>query len=1248
MKTNLYLGKNPLYASAVPVAGQQVTLEGEAFYQIANYDRLRPFFMSIVSGGDHWMFISSTGALTAGRRNPDLALFPYYTDDKIHDSAEITGSKTVLIVRQQGRDQLWEPFSNRYPGVHRIRRNLYKNFVGNKLVFEEINDDLGLTFRYGWFNSERFGFVRKAWLANSGPAPASVTLLDGIQNLMPCGVGSQFQLDKSTLLDAYKRNELLSETGLGLFRLSSIPIDRPEPAEALKTTTVFSIGPAPSLKLLSSVQLDHFRRGQPVREETDVRAERGAYFVQTKLTLRPGQTANWLLVADVARGPSEVAELQQLLRRPTQLRREIESDIALGTVELERIVASADGLQKSARPLGDARHFGNVLFNVMRGGIFNDGYQVEAADVQVFIRHANRDVATRHAKFFRQLGHSLSPAEGEKVGVRGKRPPAAALSDSPSPYPLPFRRGEGGALRSRAVCSAGCLINLAAATNDPQLERLCHEYLPLTFSRRHGDPSRPWNRFSIATRNPNGTRLLGYEGNWRDIFQNWEALAVSFPGYVASMIAKFVNASTADGYNPYRITRAGIDWEVVDPHDPWSYIGYWGDHQIIYLLKLLEILERHEPATLREFLTREIFCYANVPYRIQPYAELLQNPKDTVVFDHATEETVARRVCATGLDGKLVCDPGGNVRLVNLTEKLLVSLLAKLSNFIPEAGIWLNTQRPEWNDANNALVGNGASMVTVYYLRRMLTFCCELLGSTTETDFSVSEEVATHLAAVNRTLTRHCALLGKRLSDQDRKRLTDELGQAASRYRAQIYAKGFSGQRRKIKRTFLLSFLAAARDATDASIRANRRADGLYHAYNLIRLDQPGAITIRRLYEMLEGQVAVLSSGLLSAEESLEVLTALKRSAMYRADQHSYLLYPNRELPRFVERNNIPAKQLNRSALLRKLVTDGNRQLVEPDVAGQVHFNGAVTNARDLRRILDQLAASGYAQLVKRDAPLVLDLFEQLFDHESFTGRSGTFFGYEGLGSIYWHMVSKLLLAVQETFFHAANTGAAKAVLPQLAACYYDIRAGLGDSKSPEEYGAFPMDPYSHTPGHAGARQPGLTGQVKEDILCRLGELGVLVSGGRIHFRPLLLRPEEFIPSPTDFEFFDVAGHPRKLRLKANSLAFTYCQLPIVYQLAAKNSLKVFRQNSPPLQCEELRLDADTSGSVFNRDGTVTRIEVTLERDSLPAPRPSSTGCGVPDPFLQPNQRIVLGRDSGRAARLSSRSVTSSKEAAVT
>jgi hypothetical protein len=34
----------------------------------------------------------------------------------------------------------------------------------------------------------------------------------------------------------------------------------------------------------------------------------------------------------------------------------------------------------------------------------------------------------------------------------------------------------------------------------------------------------------------------------------------------------------------------------------------------------------------------------------------------------------------------------------------------------------MNTQRPEWNDANNALAGYGLSMVTLYQLERYLSF----------------------------------------------------------------------------------------------------------------------------------------------------------------------------------------------------------------------------------------------------------------------------------------------------------------------------------------------------------------------------------------------------------------------------------------------------------------------------------------------------------------------------------------------
>ena len=110
-------------------------------------------------------------------------------------------------------------------------------------------------------------------------------------------------------------------------------------------------------------------------------------------------------------------------------------------------------------------------------------------------------------------------------------------------------------------------------------------------------------------------------------------------------------------------------------------------------------------------------------------------------------------------------------------------------------------------------------------------------------------------------------------------------------------------------------------------------------------------------------------------------------------------------------------------------------------------------------------------------------------------------FGFEGLGSIYWHMVSKLLLAIQENFFAARDSGTDEETCSRLGALYYAVRDGIGFNKTPSEYGAFPMDPYSHTPKHAGAQQPGMTGQVKEEVLSRFGELGVRVRERHSAFR---------------------------------------------------------------------------------------------------------------------------------------------------
>jgi len=1164
--TPLYAGACPLKFSTASAQGHFVTLDGEEFYAIKSVQQMPAFFMSIVSASDHWMFISSNGALTAGRKSPELALFPYYTVDKIHDSAEITGAKTVIRVTRRDKTCLWEPFSDRLSGLCRIERSLYKNIVGNRLIFEEVNQDLEIAFAYEWTSSEKFGFVRKARLHNLAGDSITVDLLDGIQNILPHGVDRMMQADKSCLVDAYKKSELVRETGLGIYRLNSIPVDRAEPSESLKANTVWAFGPGIRQRLLSSNQLEAFRQGCPVAEETDIRGKRGAYFVHIEAPLPADGKHAWYIVGEVNQTASRVAALNKWLlqrgfdaaRRPTQKTRhstaaadiaaEIEADVADGTQNLRKIVAGADGLQLTNDRLSTARHFANVLFNVMRGGIFDNGYSISREDLGRFVRKASSQVLARHE---------------------------AWLSGLPDPV------------------SYGRLIEEAEATGDPALLRSCLEYMPLTFGRRHGDPSRPWNLFAIETRNEDGTKILNYQGNWRDIFQNWEALALSFPGYIEGMISKFVNASTADGYNPYRVTRDGFDWEIHNPNDPWSFIGYWGDHQTIYLLKLLEISERYHPGRLRELLVKQIFSYANVPYRIKDYKSVLHDPFHSIDSDEALQKLIEARIEERGTDGKVIWTSDGCVYLVNLGEKLLVSLLSKLSNFVPEGGIWMNTQRPEWNDANNALAGYGLSMVTLYYLRRYVEFCRRLFSESGLTELRLSAEVGDMLDRVKSVLNDHRDRAAEGFDAKSRKRVLDGLGEAGTAYRNRIYGHGFARNQVTVPVADLVDFLSLLLEYIDHSIRANRRPDGLYHSYNLLTLKGEDGIEVSHFYEMLEGQVAVLSSGCLSAAQSIEVLQALRKSAMFREDQYSYILYPDRPVVEFVEKNNIPVEEVKKSALLTQLLSDGNTTIIEQDVNGTCHFNGAFTNKNVLLAALERLDQAKYGRLVNEDKQLILDLYEALFEHRFFTGRSGSFFSYEGLGSIYWHMVSKLLLAVEEVFAAAVSGGESRDVMARLREIYFDVRRGLGTNKSPAEYGAFPTDPYSHTPSHSGAQQPGMTGQVKEDIIARWRELGLVVSQGQMHFEGSLIRDEEMLTKAATFEYVDIKGLEHKLPLAAGTLAYTYCQVPVVVTRSGKARLRLTR-TSGTSELESLVMSADDSRAVFERTGEVLKIEVEI------------------------------------------------------
>ncbi len=1123
--TTVHLGAAPLVRGEAHAKGQLADWRGRSGFRVDGVDALAPFFLCVVSAGARWMYASSWGAVVLGRRSPEGALFPYETEDRLLACDGRSGSRTALLVQLEGdvgKVYLWEPWLRATDGHYVVERSLWKSRLGDELWLSERNVTLGLTFRVGWASGERFGFQRRVELQNDRGDAVRVRVLDGLVDLQPPDVDRRMQESLACLVDAYRLAELDAGSGLGLFRLSSIPIDRAEPSESLAATCAWMRGLPDAQLLLSTEQLAAFRRGAGVVEERAIRGRRGAFLAVAELNLKAEGSAEWVFGLD---GPCDAARALDVAHAlgargaavDAALRSLLDADLESDRLRLSALVGRADGDQSTDEPRHDARHAANVLFNCMRGGTFLDEGRVGAAD---FLQHL-REVAPR-------------------VAARV-------------------------ALRLSGTVTRAELQRAAAETGDLDVMRLAAEFLPLAFSRRHGDPSRPWNRFQIATESAAGALRLHYEGNWRDIFQNWEALLTSYPEYAEAAVAKFLDASTADGYNPYRVTRDGFDWEVPDPSDPWAHIGYWGDHQVVYLQRLLDLAERTAPGALAQHLGERRYVYADVPYRLANFDELRRDPHSTIHFDRERAAQSEQRVRTEGNEGRLLRAGDGGLVRANLAEKLLVPILAKLAHFVPGAGIWMNTQRPEWNDANNALVGHGASVVTTAQLFRHLETVARIFaaaGAPIELDAAIAAQLEATVAALDGDPSgaTHDAAL--------RARTLERLGRAGEVYRSAVYSRALGGAARvAVSLERLTAALAAQRRWLAATLAANRRDDGLWHAYNVLVARSDGGLDVRRLPLMLEGQVAVLASGYLAAAGALGTLEALRHSALWRADLGTYLLQPDRPHASFLEKGRIP----------EELVPELEGALAFPsllrrDRTGVVRFSPGLTHVGALDAEIT--AASGThadaSPALERLRPRLLAAYEAAFDHATFTGRSGSFCAYEGLGCVYWHMVSKLRLAIAElcaTLESSPPSAERAELLRRLAGHYGEVKRGLSVDAEPEVYGALPTDPYSHTPANGGARQPGMTGQVKEDILARWLELGVRVRDGRLGFVEA-----EWAPT-----------RPRSI---------SFCGVPVAFATGSKPRLRARLAGGAERVFDGEWLDRETSEALFQRSGAIAALVV--------------------------------------------------------
>ena len=1109
------------------VSGSTVFLDGEEFYKIENFDLMDDFFMTITSSSDVWNFCWAQGGITAGRKNESFSIFPYYTCDKIQDMKAVTGPLTIIKIKNEGKKGiLWQPFENLYStGAKRYKeevgivRNIYKNLNGSKVWFEEINLLAGISFRYGWTSSAKYGLVRLCRVENLSDKKVHLTILDGSRNILPSSCDSAIQNTKSVLLDAYKKSEAESESNIALFTLSSIVTDRAEPSESLKTNISWFTTKDPII--LSENTVEYFMEGKLdflLAQKKELNGKRGQCFIIHESELAGKSAECWEQVFDVNFDASRLVALESEISDRDKAWRLLEEDIRATNEALEEKIAQADGIQASGNKITDLHHRTNVMFNIMRGGLFADGGKIRTEDFIDFAKMRNHELGQEISKIIEE-----SPLANSTVSHRD-------------------------------------LENLLFKSENLQIKRLFLEYMPLTFSRRHGDPSRPWNRFNIDLQSGDGREKINYEGNWRDIFQNWEALLWSYPEYARHACSLFVNAMTAEGFNPYRISRAGLDWEVPEEGNPWAQFGFWGDHQVIYLQKILEFLWKYEGEKFISLLNEGLFSTANIPYRIKSYGEILKDPRNSIRFDYELDSKLRKNEKEFGTDARCIQNKDGSLQLTTLTTKIIQIILAKMLNHIPEAGIWMNTQRPEWNDANNALAGYGTSVVTMCYLERMLSFLVKIFENRTGT-FSLNGIVAKTLKEAVEIYKDFASQTAEKVTDSQRKEFTDKIGLLFERERNLLYEAGFSGKNEQLTAQKIASHLRVFLAALRKSIEANKREDGLFHSYNSVIITE-GEIRVVNLKLMLEGQVAALSSNILEKKEKKQLLEALRHSDLFEENQHSYLLQPNAKLPNFMEKNCLVEKDLRG---LTDFLSRSKNAVFIKDLRGIYHFNSDFRNAECLSKTLDSLPEE--SQPNKHERELLLSLYEKTFNHQTFTGRSGTFYAYEGLGSIYWHMVSKLLLATQENITSAKGP---------LISFYKDIKAGLGASKSPVEYGAFPFDPYSHTPFKQGAKQPGMTGQVKEEILGRWLELGLDIDGGKAVFNPIYLEKKDF----------DENGE----------LSFTWCGTDIIYKINQneENLLKVTLANGEKREFAGKNLGEEESRLLFSRSGEILKIEVLV------------------------------------------------------
>jgi hypothetical protein len=117
---------------------------------------------------------------------------------------------------------------------------------------------------------------------------------------------------------------------------------------------------------------------------------------------------------------------------------------------------------------------------------------------------------------------------------------------------------------------------------------------------------------------------------------------------------------------------------------------------------------------------------------------------------------------------------------------------------------------------------------------------------------------------------------------------------------------------------------------------------------------------------------------------------------------------------------------------------------------------------------------------------------------------------------------------------------------------------------------------------------------VKEDLLSRFGDVGVVVDDGRIHFVAERVIGDEFLEAPQAFAYVAPGGGDARLDLDEGTMAFTVCQVPVILHRLGDPRIELTYADASIVVVGGLVLDAEASAAIFERSGDVARLDVFL------------------------------------------------------